>query len=120
MGLRDDDETPVTIPPGVFVYGPPRGVSVTSAWGVTPEGQLRGGTRGTHSAVGAPAPRPADWNGRVWEVSEGGFDPDGRRYKLVCVGRRHRFEKTVTRNHLAAAYNRAVTANRRTISLLEL
>lgn len=93
------------------------GGGITLIGSITPEGQMEGGG---HSPDGPT------WRSRIWDVSIGGpsWDRDGQggseRFKIVCVARRHRTERLVTRAALQNAYVDACTLDRRRIRLSDL
>lgn len=93
------------------------GGAVTLIGNITPEGQMRGGMSTEN--------RPK-WRARIWDVSPGGalWDTDRsggvERFKLVCVGRRHRIERAVTRPALQSAYVAARRDGRIVIQLRDL
>jgi hypothetical protein len=82
-------------------YGPPKGLILGS---ITPEGQMTGGSRTSNN------PR---WNARIWDVSpsgpswERGPNAEIERYKLVCVGKRHRIVRIVASARLPEVYAKA-------------
>ena len=92
---------------------------------ITPEGQERGGSRSSIGpAKNGQTTKSPEWRGRVWDVSPRSDPPTGEwqgdRFKLVCLGKRHRVVRVVTLPTLTEAflYTREANVNRLTLSQL--
>lgn len=84
---------------------------------IGPEGTFRGGGR---------TPTSPTWRSRIWDVSPEGaaWDPGSpgeiARFKLVCLGRRHRTEKLVTESGLEISYVQARRDGRARVRLCDI
>jgi hypothetical protein len=82
---------------------------------------VAGGPTGSQRTPTSPT-----WRSRIWDVSPEGaaWDPGSpgeiARFKLVCLGRRHRTEKLVTESGLEISYVQARRDGRTRVRLCDI
>jgi hypothetical protein len=90
---------------------------------ITPEHDMRTKISATASHEGRKRSRSSQWASRVWDVSADGAPWDdrpgagGQRYKIVCIGRRHRREWLIKAQSLPLAY---VSARRHDLTAMSV
>lgn len=77
---------------------------------VTPEGSAKPRSRVTMLRDGEVVDRSPTWGARIWDVSPSGTpwtSPRGsgfERFKIICIGRKHRLEWVISSRTIRAAY----------------